>query len=532
MASRDLPTSFKELTTGWLVHAKREITFNKSKQELIDNDIQDEDHEAVTKVQAKNLWPAFVSGAGLFSDGYVNNSISTATYCLAILYEDAYTNSNAISNVSSIAFAGTVVGMLVFGYISDNFARKGGMMTANVMLIFFTALCAAGSWGLNGSPYGLFAALTTFRFFLGIAIGAEYPTSSVIASEFANQLPSGKRNRYFIWFTNAMIDVGYVVSSFVPMVLLWICTPKHLTPIWRITLALGAILPISLFFMRLKIKDSEAFQKMNMKKAKVPYWTIIKFYWFRLIIVSLIWFLYDFSAYSFGVYSSFIIGKVVGDGDMYKTFGWTVVFNLFYIPGAFLGALGADYLGPRVTAGVGVILQAAVGYIMAGCFPHLKHSIGGFVVVYGIFTSLGEFGPGDNIGLLAAKTSATTIRGQYYGIAAAVGKIGAFVGTWVFPVIQKNALKARGSDFEMQAPFYVSSSLCVFSGILIFFFLPAVGQDAVNREDQEFFDYLEATGYDTRQLGYIVDPENDSASTDEVKKTEVDVKVEAESKTS
>ena len=37
---------------------------------------------------------------------------------------------------------------------------------------------------------------------------------------------------------------------------------------------------------------------------------------------------------------------------------------------------------------------------------------------------LGEMGPGDNIGLVAAKTSATGIRGEYYAIAAALGKIG------------------------------------------------------------------------------------------------------------
>lgn len=41
-----------------------------------------------------------------------------------------------------------------------------------------------------------------------------------------------------------------------------------------------------------------------------------------------------------------------------------------------------------------------------------------------------SLGPGNCIGLLAAKTSATAVRGQYYGIAAATGKVGAFVGTW------------------------------------------------------------------------------------------------------
>lgn len=39
-------------------------------------------------------------------------------------------------------------------------------------------------------------------------------------------------------------------------------------------------------------------------------------------------------------------------------------------------------------------------------------------------------GPGNCLGLLAAKSSPTAVRGQFYGAAAAVGKVGAFVGIW------------------------------------------------------------------------------------------------------
>jgi hypothetical protein len=39
-------------------------------------------------------------------------------------------------------------------------------------------------------------------------------------------------------------------------------------------------------------------------------------------------------------------------------------------------------------------------------------------------------GPGNCLGLLAGKSGPTAVRGQYYGFAAAVGKVGAFVGTW------------------------------------------------------------------------------------------------------
>lgn len=82
-------------------------------------------------------------------------------------------------------------------------------------------------------------------------------------------------------------------------------------------------------------------------------------------------------------------------------------------------------------------------------------------------------GPGDNIGLCASKSSATAIRGQYYGIGAAMGKIGAFVGTYVFPIIQNNAPNEirKGQD-----PFFVASSLCIFSAALAYFLLPQIGQ--------------------------------------------------------
>lgn len=517
MATRDLPHSFRELFIGGIERLPSETCLKRQKPET-------EEEKTQHKVQMKNLWPAFISGAGLFSDGYVNNSISTVTTCLALLYKEEYTNSNAISNISSIAFAGTVIGQLTFGYVSDHLARKGGMLIANVMLIVFTLLCAVATW--SSSPYGMFAAITTLRFFLGIAIGAEYPTSSVIASEFANQLPEGKRNRYFCWFTNFCIDAGFVVSSFVPLVLLWIFSERHLTVIWRLTMALGVFPPLTLFFMRRKMKNSDSYEKLHMKTVvKFPYWLVFKFYWFRLAVVSIIWFVYDFSVYSFGLYSSYILSVILPGDDIYKAWGWNVVFNLFYIPGSFIGGYVCDYLGPRLTVTIGLVAQAIVGFGMTAGYHRLKNEIAGFVVVYGIFLSLGEFGPGNNVGVLAAKTSATPIRGQYYGIAAAIGKVGAFVGTYIFPIILRK-YGADGSDRGITTAFYVSSALCLFSAILALFFAPSVGQDSLDIEDKRFVDYLKSNGFDIGSMGngtITHDLEESSSNDDTAKKNEVGV---------
>jgi MFS family permease len=86
---------------------------------------------------------------------------------LSRIYPDAYAGSSAQANVASITFAGTVLGMLFFGYTSDHFSRKWSLFVSTIIIILFAAL-GAGSYGAGGSPTGLLAALVAYRFFLGI----------------------------------------------------------------------------------------------------------------------------------------------------------------------------------------------------------------------------------------------------------------------------------------------------------------------------------------------------------------------------
>lgn len=84
---------------------------------------------------------------------------------LSIIYPKEYAGSHASQNVSSIAFAGTVIGQLVFGWVADNYSRKFAMTASAVILIIFATLCT-GSYG-GGTPQGIFVMLTVCRFFLG-----------------------------------------------------------------------------------------------------------------------------------------------------------------------------------------------------------------------------------------------------------------------------------------------------------------------------------------------------------------------------
>lgn len=168
-----------------------------------------------------------------------------------------------------------------------------------------------------------------------------------------------------------------------------------------------------------------------------------------------------------------------------------------------LGSFWSDLIGPRYALASGVFAQGIIGFIMAGLYKTLAkpENVGAFCTVYGIFLSLGEVGPGDNIGLCASKSCATGVRGQYYAIAAAMGKIGAFVGTYIFPIIEK----AGGSDTvaSAQYPFWVSSAFCMLMTAISIFALPHIDQDTITHEDIRFRKYLESNGWDTNQLGLL-----------------------------
>ncbi|KAF2194139.1 MFS general substrate transporter [Zopfia rhizophila CBS 207.26] len=449
----------------------------------------------------ERLWPVIACGAGLFSDGYLNNIIGPVNTMLKKIYPDAYKNSSAQANVSSITFAGTVLGMLVFGYTSDHFSRKWSLFLSTIIIILFAAL-GSGSYGAGGSANGLLAALVAYRFFLGIGIGGEYPAGSVGCAESTGELKEGTRNRWFILFTNVQIDLAFFISAIVATIVVVACGENHLRAAWRICLGIGILPPLSLMYLRIKLQEPEAFKRESLAHTKTPWLLVIKYYWVRLLIVSIIWFIYDFSAYSFGIYATSILANLLGDSaPLWKSLAWNILINFFYMPGCLAGAFVADIpvMGPKRTLALGVTLQGIIGFIMAGCYPWLNkpENVAGFVVVYGVFLALGEFGPGDNIGLVASKTCATGIRGQYYGIAAAIGKVGAFAGSYTLDSIQKNASDEIAAG---RNPFFVASALAFFAAGLCFL-LPDINQDTIDNEDLNFREYLSQHGYDTSKMG-------------------------------
>ena len=152
---------------------------------------------------------------------------------------------------------------------------------------------------------------------------------------------------------------------------------------------------------------------------------------------------------------------------------------------------------------LGLLIQAVLAFILAGAFGQIRESLARWLTVTGLFIAFGEFGPGNNLGLLASKACGpAAVRGTFYGIAAAVGKVGAFSGSYAYPQIHAD-LGTPDDNIYYAGPFYIAGGLAIFSAVITFFFIPAIGQDSMKHEDEAFRQYLADNGYDVSQMGLL-----------------------------
>ena len=534
--TRDLPFSFRELCTNWYTRSSKEIvtclpfmtpqrkvvsdarkteleTSGESESNSLADDSEDfEDNSefgSLTKEEKNTaIWNMFIAAGNLFSDGYANSNTSVITLGLSTIYGKEYTNSTAIGNVSSVVFAGTILGMIFGGLWADNLGRKSGLLVSNAFLIVFIILCA-GAWGAHTSlnppkEGGLFGAIIAYRFLLGIGIGAEYPLGSAMSADVSQHMQKSQRSKWFCWFTNCAIDWGFVLSSFIAYIVAVICGKNHINTIWRVTVGIGAIFPMIFFVLRLFMKEGDTFKKNRFTK-KVPYVLIYRYYWFRILVVSISWFIYDISSYGFSSFSSIILKNVEGGSpSVIQTLGWNCLFQTFNFPGAVIGAFFTAAYGPRLSGGVGVIVQSIIGFAMAGAFNTLRKHIAGFTVMFGIFSTMGNFALGNQMGLLATLSFPPECRASAYFICSVIGKVGAFASGWIFP---KVIISAGGysTSSGLAAPYWLACSLGCFAGFLILVFLHPMDAKSQDEEQMKFRFYLEQQGFDLTTLGVRVE---------------------------
>ena len=193
-----------------------------------------------------------VNTSELAFDKLGHEAISThyVSSVLKILYPDAVKHNNYSKTLTSVAFAGTFVGMLIFGWISDKIGRKFGMVRTTSstsdthlrvvlsllrcsllesLLSFLASLrrrpaltivppaslpCSVHVGKSADDVNRLWAAnpmSAEYSFLLGIGVGAEYPCGSVAASEQSEEegIAKNAQHRWFALATSAKPSLAF-----------------------------------------------------------------------------------------------------------------------------------------------------------------------------------------------------------------------------------------------------------------------------------------------------------------------------------
>lgn len=342
------------------------------------------------------------SAIALLSDGYNAQVIGYMNPFFAVLYEGSFTDTLK-TRLSNAYLIGEIVGMVGFGVIIDRIGRKFGIVVATALLVLGIVLATAAH---GTTETGMFWMMIVGRGVAGVGAGGEYPVCGTGATEATDESSRGRKYRGFIigMVCDCAIDLGFIAAGIVAIIVIAAYHESNSPGIWRITFGLGLVLPLCVFYFRLKMINTVQYRKHAMRR-RVPYMLVLKRYWKTMIGTCMTWFMYDFVSYPFGLFSSTIISQLNPESSVIKNVGLGTAINSFYIPGCLVGAYLMDKIGRKNTMMAGFFSQAILGFIIGGALKPIQSVVPLFVVLYGIFSALGEMGPGVSV----SKRSFSTI---------------------------------------------------------------------------------------------------------------------------
>ena len=119
------------------------------------------------------------------------------------------------------------------------------------------------------------------------------------------------------------------------------------------------------------------------------------------------------------------------------------IFVVAAVPGYLLGIARLDRVGHRRLQLIGFAMMALC-FAVIGLVPGLTTAVLPFLLVYGVSYFFTEFGPNMTTFVMPSEVFPVTMRATGHGISAGVGKLGAFIGVFLFPVLA-TSLGLRGT---------------------------------------------------------------------------------------
>jgi MFS transporter, PHS family, inorganic phosphate transporter len=394
-----------------------------------------------------------ISGVGFFTDAYDLFVIATVA---TLVKTQWHLTTTQTSWVTGSAILGAFFGALLFGRIADVIGRKT-VYTVVALIMIVGAIASALAPG--------FLFLVVARFVLGLGIGGDYPVSAVLMSEYANRKDRGR----LVGLVFSMQALGLIVGPLVALILLSSGISSNLT--WRLLLGLGAVPAAAVVYLRSKMPESPRFQARVQGKADqaaqqlhsfaegaidasetvsdgTRRMTLRQFLSSRRMLLLIVgtagtWFLFDYAYYGNTLSLPSILKEVAPHASLEVKLLWTLgIFVVFAVPGYLLAIARMDRIGHRRLQFIGFAVMALC-FVVLGAFPALTTTVAPFLAIFGLSYFFTEFGPNTTTFVMPSEVFPVSMRATGHGFAAGIGKLGAFVGVFLVPQLQKH-LGLRG----------------------------------------------------------------------------------------
>lgn len=122
---------------------------------------------------------------GFLADSYAIFSPNVVSPALAYIYWPTDISGEKGMIINVVTLAGSCIGMMLFGWLADVLGRSRLYGVELVIGIIATLGLTQVSAGFNQESMNAFAWIIWWRVVLGVAIGAEYPLSALIAAEWS-----------------------------------------------------------------------------------------------------------------------------------------------------------------------------------------------------------------------------------------------------------------------------------------------------------------------------------------------------------
>jgi MFS transporter, PHS family, inorganic phosphate transporter len=150
------------------------------------------------------------------------------------------------------------------------------------------------------------------------------------------------------------------------------------------------------------------------------------------------WFLLDYAFYGNTLSVPAILKDVDPGAGLTAKLAWTLgIFVVFALPGYVLAFTKMDRIGHRRLQLIGFGVMGGA-FLALGLVPALTTTLVPFLLVFGLSYFFIQFGPNTTTFVLPSEVFPVSMRTTGHGIAAGVGKLGAFIGVFLVPVLDKS----------------------------------------------------------------------------------------------